>query len=163
MEKKTARIPTKDLERRLIVLLRNTSDIVVKARNRELRKNGISLEEWGVLSVVNSIAENNCQQTPAEISRWLFREHHSVTTLLNRMAKKGLIKTTKDLERKNLVRVTLTDKGEKIFQAGTKANVHERIVSGLSVEEQKQLVRFLYTLRAEAQKELGIENTPPFP
>jgi len=153
-------IPTKDLDRRLVVLLRNTSDIVVKARNRELRKYGISLEEWGVLSVINIIGE---EATPAEISRWLFREHHSVTTILNRMARKGLIKRTKDLERKNMVRATLTEKGEKLFQTASKAQVPERVVSNLSIEDRKQLVRSLYTLRAGAQKELGVEYNPPFP
>jgi DNA-binding MarR family transcriptional regulator len=153
-------IPLKDIDRRLIILLRTTSDVVLKARNRELRKYGISLEEWGVLNIAQLIGET---ATPAEIARWLFREHHSVTSLLNRMVKKGLIKRTKDLERKNLVRVNLTELGHKTYLAARKARVHEQIASNLSIEDRKQLIRYLYEIRAGAQNILGIEYTPPFP
>ena len=45
--------------------------------------------------------------TPAEISRRLLRESHSISQILNRMENKGLVRWVKDLERKNLVRLIL--------------------------------------------------------
>jgi len=38
--------------------------------------------------------------TPAEISRRLFREPHTVSELIKRMEKQGLVRKKKDLEKK---------------------------------------------------------------
>ena len=150
----------RDQDRKMVVLLRLAAEAVLKAREKEFRKFGVSLEEWAVLFITKSVGEKT---TPAEISRWMFREHHSVTALLERMEKKGLLTKTKDLERRNMVRVTLTDKGEKIYRISRKEEVPGRILSSLSEEERQELTQHLNTLRSEAFQELGIDYKPPFP
>ena len=87
----------------LWVLLRQAKDAVFKATGKELSRYGISPEQAGVLSIVQSLDN---KATPAEISRWLLREPHTVSGILSRMEKKGLLRKTTDLDRKNLVRVT---------------------------------------------------------
>ena len=77
-----------DRDFKLWVLLHQTRDAVHKSAEKELRRFGLSPMEAALLFAVHAIGE---RATPAEISRWLFRESHSVSGLLDRMEKKGLV------------------------------------------------------------------------
>jgi DNA-binding MarR family transcriptional regulator len=106
------------------------------------------------LLAIKSIGD---KATPAEISRWLFREPHSVSALLNRMEKQELIRKVKDLERKNQVRVALTEKGHEAHYLSMKQVSILKIISALVEQEQVKLRSYLQILLEEALKELGIE------
>lgn len=142
------------------VLLIHARDAIFKAREKELDKYGISTMESAVLFIVQAIGD---KATPAEISRWIIREPHSVSGLLDRMEKKGLIRKTKDLDRKNLVRVSLTKKGKQAYNKSARRRSVHHIISALSEEERQQLSSYLRILRNRALKELGIDHEPPFP
>lgn len=144
----------------LWVLLRQAKDAVFKATGKELSRYGISPEQAGVLSIVQSLDN---KATPAEISRWLLREPHTVSGILSRMEKKGLLRKTKDLDRKNLVRVTLTKKGQQAYLQSTKIESIGKIMSCLSEEKCQQLIPCLKALRDRALKELRVDQEPPFP
>ena len=145
---------------RLWVLMRLSQRALAKAREKALRRYGISSTESAVLFVIQAASD---EPTPAEISRWMFREQHSVSTLLNRMEKKGLIKKTKDLQRKNMVRVGITSKGKQIFNKSKQTESVHRLLSVLSKKEHKQLFSILNNLRDRALEDLAIEYKPPFP
>ena len=81
-------------------LILHVERAMYKARAAELARYGITPEQAGVLYVVQTIGP---RATPAQISRWVVREPHSISGLLQRMEKDGLIRKDKDLERKNLV------------------------------------------------------------
>jgi DNA-binding MarR family transcriptional regulator len=101
---------------------------------------------------------------PAHISRWLFREPHTISQLLMRMEKQGLVKRTRDLEKKNWVRITLTEKGEAAYKHQTEMRVISKILSILSPEECNKLGASLKKLRDEAVKELDARPRHlPFP
>lgn len=146
------------------VLLRQTRDAIFRAREKELTPYGISTREAGVLFVIQAIGK---EATPAEISRWLFREPHTVSALISRMEKKGLIRKANDFPRKNWIRVRLTDKGKEAYNNSTKRQSLHKVLSAFSDEELKQLSSYLMTLRGEAIKELRkeprIDYTLPFP
>ena len=144
----------------LWVLLRQAKDMVFKAAEKELSRYGISPEEAGVLSIVQALGN---KAIPAEISRWLLREPHSVSGILSRMEKKGLVRKTRDLDRKNLVRVTLTEKGQQAYYQSTKIESIGKIMSCLSEEKCQQIIPCLKELRDRALKQLGIDQKPPFP
>ena len=131
-----------------------------KARSRELLKYGVTPEETAVLFVVITIGD---EATPAEISRWILREPHSTSGLLERMRKKGLIDKTKDLDRKNLVRVVLTEKGRKTLQESAGRESIYNILSKLSLKERRQLTSVLIKLRKATIEEVGAFEVPPFP
>ena len=131
-----------------------------KARSRELLQYGITPEEAAVLFVIRSIGR---RATPAEISRWLYRKQHSTSGLLKRMEKKGLVTKTNDLDRKNLVRVSLTEKGEQVYEYSTKRESIHRIIEALSEEECVQLASYLRTVRDKALEENGEDLNLPFP
>jgi len=131
-----------------------------KARSRELLQYGITPEESGVLLVIQAIGR---RATPAEISRWLLREPHSISGLLRRMEGKGLLKRVKDLERRNLIRVTITKKGREAYNQSTKRDSIHRIVSAISNEDCQKMKACLEKLWVKALKEIGTDYKPPFP
>ena len=142
----------------LWILLAQTRDVIFKARQKELRRYGISATRSAALFAIQAIGD---KETPAQISRWLFREPHSVSELLKRMEKEGLVRRIRDLDKKNLVRVELTERGAEAYYQSLKHESIYRIVASLSEEKCQQLVSCLETLRDEALKELGRELRMP--
>ena len=147
-----------DEDYNLWVLLHQTTDAALRARQKELDQFDISVIEVGVLLVIQAIGE---KATPSEISRRIFREPHTVSALLNRMEKKGLVRMTQDLDRKNLVRVSITQKGHQAYDKSTGRKSIYKIISSLSEEERQQLRSCLEKLRTKAFKELTVEYKPP--
>ena len=141
----------------LIIHMRRT---MYKARTKELFRYGIRPAEAAVLFIVQTIGY---RATPAEISRWLIREPHSISGLLVRMEKKGLLRGVKDLERKNLIRVELTEKGQEAYRQSAKRESIHRIMSSLSGEECRRLRKYLQKIRDKAIEELGDTSKPPSP
>jgi len=58
---------------RLFHLLRQTADVVHKTREVELKKYKLTPEQAGALVGIHSLGK---KATPAELSRWLFRERN---------------------------------------------------------------------------------------
>lgn len=142
------------------VMLRQVHDVMHRARDKELKRIGISWTQAAVLFIVKAI---HIPATPSEISRWFFRQPHTVSELLRRMEKEGLIKRVKDLKRKNQIRVSITKKGEELYlQTRDLKTIHE-IMSCLSKEEQDNLRSYLTKLRSKSLTELGVEYELPFP
>jgi len=152
--------PSVNRDFKLWVLLHQVRDAVHKASDKELRRLGLSPMEAALIFAVNAIGD---RATPAEISRWLFRESHSVSGLLDRMEKKGLVRRSKDLEKRNLVRISLTEKAKQFYNTYAEMKVVESVLSVLSDEERQQLAKTLEELRDRALEVLGVEKEPPFP
>ena len=93
---------------------------------------------------------------PAKISRMLLREPHSISGILMRMEKHGLIKRAKNMERKNLIRVTLTSKGETALKQAMKKEGVNHVLSKLTEEQRRQLKQSLAALKDAGMKELNL-------
>jgi len=127
------------------------------ARGRELVQYDISPRQAAALAAIQAIGS---KATPAKVSRWLCREPHTVSSLLSRMEGEGLVRKTKDLDRKNLVRITLTEKGKKAYaQSLGRESIHE-IMSALSKEDRQQLSSCLEKLRDKTLLVLGKSKKP---
>jgi DNA-binding MarR family transcriptional regulator len=145
---------------KLWILLAQTREAMLKARTKELSQYGITPRQSAVLHVIKAIGD---KATPSEISRWLFREPHTVASILNTMEKRGLIKRTKDLERKNMIRVSITEKGEQAYSYCSKRESPCKLFSALSREQRSQLETCLRILRKVSLEEIKWEDELPFP
>jgi DNA-binding MarR family transcriptional regulator len=101
--------------------------------------------------------------TPAKIARWMFREPHSISEILERMGKKGLLKKVKDLGRKNQVRIEITEKGYDVYRRSFIPRSIPDIFSGLPKHERAQFIASLKKLRKSAVKRIGIKYEVPLP
>jgi len=143
----------------LWILLAQTRALLFMAGEQETSRYGVSLMQGWTMFTIKAIGE---RATPAEIARWLGREPHTVSSLLSRMVEIGLVKKEKSLDKKNLVRIRLTAKGEKIYAEGIGMRSIHEIMSTLSVEDKAHLKRVLEKLRSSVQAKLGRKYTLPY-
>ncbi len=140
---------------KLWVLLSRTTEAILKAREKELRQIGSAPMQAAILFIVHALGEN---AIPAEISRWFIREPHSISAAISRMEKRGLLRKTHDLKRKNLVKVSLTKKGLQLASLSMKSEVLTGIFSSLAEEQQQQLTSILNTLMDKVTQHHGVER-----
>ena len=141
---------TGDQDYELWLLLRRAGQAVKRNRDRELSQYGLSSVQAGVLVVVEELGD---KAIPAEISRHVLREAHSVSSLLTRMETQGLVKKVRDLDKANLVRISLTDRGRQALRQSGKRESIRRVMSVLSEKERHALMSSLKKIRDEAIKE----------
>ena len=139
----------------LWLLLIQTNKAIHLARQEELDRIGITVTEAGVLYYAERLGK---RATPAEISRRLSKVSHGISTLIKRMERQGLVKKVKDLDRKNLVRVELTEKGRQTHQHAVKREAIHHVVSSLSAEDFKKLTSFLENLRNAAFEKITLRK-----
>ena len=142
-----------DKDYTLLTSLLQVADIFVKVRERELLTQNLSATSAAILFLVEAMGKD---VTPAKISRMLLREPHSVSGILMRMEKQGLIKRAKNMERKNLIRVTLTTKGENALKQAMKKEGVKHVLSKLTEEQRRQLKQSLTALKEAGMKELNL-------
>lgn len=152
-----------DIDYQVWLLNYQIRDLILKVRGKELRRYDLSVEEVGVLMVLTAMDVMGQRATPAEISRWLLREHHSILGILSRMVKKGLIEKNKGVTQKNVIVVTLTEKGRIAYHTSTKRKSIHQVMSHLSDSEKQELSLILRKLRRTTLNMLGIEKEPPLP
>jgi MarR family transcriptional regulator, organic hydroperoxide resistance regulator len=144
-----------DEDQDLWLLLTHARYAIFRAREKELMRYGVSPEQMGLLFVVQALGN---KATPAALSRHIIRQPHTVSALVDRMARRGLVKKVKDLDRKNLVRVVMTEKGQKTYELSTKRGPIHRIMNTLTEEEKQEFRGYLEKLLTKARKEIGLDR-----
>jgi len=139
---------------RLWLLLSQTRSAIFKVRHKKV---GQYLHPNQAAALVTVWALNG-QVTPAILSRHLFLEPHTVSELIIRMEKKGLVEKNRDRKMGNVVRISITQKGREVCQQAMGQDLIRRIISALSDEQREQLGSYLKILYSEALKELGLEG-----
>ncbi len=146
----------------LYLLIYEAQYAMYRARRNELQEIGITPEESGVLFAIHFINTIGSETTPGEISRRIFREPHSVSSLINRMENKGLVRKAKDMDKKTMVRVLVTEEGQQAYEQSTKRETIHSIMSLLSQEERQQLGLCLEKLLTEALRKLRMGHKLPY-
>ena len=144
----------------LWVLLNQAQNLMMNARDIELTEYGTTAMQAAVLFITNAVGE---ETIPAEISRWLLRKPATISGLLDRMEKSGLVERVKDLPKKNLVRIRITEKGKQAYKQSLKRESLHKIMSCLSDEERQNLASMLVKLRNRATEVLRHKEEIPFP
>ncbi len=140
----------------LWLLLSQTRSALFKARQKRVGK----YIHFNLAAALVTVWALNGQATPAVLSRRLFLEPHSVSELVIRMEKKGLITKKKDVKRENVIRISITEKGRQFCIQAIQADFVRNIMASLSEEQKEQLRVCLRILYREALKELGFTPDP---
>ena len=138
----------------LWLLLFQTRSALFKARQKRAGK----YIHFNMAAALVTIWAIEGKATPALLSRRLFLEPHSVSELVIRMEKKGLIKKKKDFKRENVIRISITEKGRQFCLQAVQADFVRNIMASLSAEQKEQLSTCLRVLYREALKELGFSE-----
>jgi DNA-binding MarR family transcriptional regulator len=141
---------------RLWSIFNQASEAAIKVVDNELyRKLDISYIQLGVMYVVKHATK---PLSATEISRILLREPHTTAALINRMEKNGVIKKTKDLRMKNIKRISLSRKGEELYDKAMELKIPSMLLSCLSSEEKENLLRCSEKIRNEALNQLTVRR-----
>ena len=154
-ETKQNKLPTN--VRELYPLFNNTGFMISRARELELANFGLTLEQ-GVL--LHTLIKMGGSATLSELSADTVRQYHSVSTLVNRMTKLGLVKKVKHSDKKKF-EVSITDKGLNIYSNAT-CNSLDMIFSVLSIKDRRAFAKCLQLLSARARNVLGLDYKHPF-
>ena len=131
----------------LYFLMYLTQTALFRARYREVKECGLTSMELALLTVVEGLGGS---ATPADISRWMMRKRPTVSGLLNRMERNGLVVRTGCQENKKLKKVTITEKGQGALAQSKKKDVLNTIIGSMSDEEYRQLWSLLEKLKHTA-------------
>jgi DNA-binding MarR family transcriptional regulator len=142
----------------LYILLDQTDSIITNAIELEIKHLRVTQPQARVLSM---LSREDRPVTLDELANWTLKEFNSVSTLINRMEKKGLIKKEKkagDLK----TYISLTEKGSDLYHKGvTERSIH-LIFEKLTAEEKTRLDAILKKLRDTTRDLLGMDYRPPF-
>ena len=140
-------VPFLDSNYNLYLLLYLTHAALFDARYREIKGFGLTSMELALLTVVDGLGD---KATPAEIARWMMRRRPTVTGLLDRMERNGLVKRSAYRGSRKLKLVTMTDKGRKALEKANQKDVWKSIIGAMPDEEYRQLWSLLEKLKDAA-------------
>ncbi|MBN2240551.1 MAG: MarR family transcriptional regulator [Dehalococcoidales bacterium] len=153
MDKKNKEKPvSNDPDYQLWVNLDHLRYMVFKARKQELAQYDITPEQALILCVLN---DNNNSLTMNKMVEYTQHQHHSISTLINRMEKKGLVLKEKFAKGRKL-NIVITEKGQELIQMMERESFN-RIFACLSDNEKKEMQAYLCRLIVSSYKALGQE------
>jgi DNA-binding MarR family transcriptional regulator len=132
---------------RIWLLLRRVGDTLALCQDSLFGKYRLTTEQFGVLASIKSRGPLR----PSDLSHILERTPNSISMLIDRMVKAGLVRRARDRKDRRTVTVSLTSKGEAAVEPAIPAGwefIHE-IVSPLSYDDQHALANLLETVKCE--------------
>jgi DNA-binding MarR family transcriptional regulator len=132
---------------RLWLLLTRVGDALGLCQDLVFSKYGITSEQWRVLACIKSRGPLR----PSDIARMLERSPNSISMLVDRMVKAGLVRRTRDRKDRRTVWVNMTNKGKEAIDTAAPAGWEFmlKLMSVLSYEEQLALASMLETIKCE--------------
>lgn len=141
-----------DKEYDIWILLSRVYHLIAMLRKLELSKFDILPVQSYILFIIKALGDD---PTPSKISEYVYQQRTSISDILNRMLKQGLIKKTNNSGSKKRVIITLTPKGEKALSLSNNRVYLHKIMATLTDEHKKQLESGLELLRDAAVNELS--------
>jgi len=132
---------------RLWLLLRRVGDALALCQDSVFSKYGITTEQFGVLTSIKSRGPLR----PSELASILERSPNSISMLVDRMVKAGLVRRIRDRKDRRVVFVSLTSKGKETVDPAIPAGwefIH-KVLSPLSYDDQRALASMLEAIKCE--------------
>jgi DNA-binding MarR family transcriptional regulator len=128
-----------------------TASVLKQHEDQMLKQYGLTVEKLGVLTVI-AYLDGTARIT--DIAIWLERSPNSVSMIVERMVKAGLVKRKRDKVDRRVVYVSATGKGEAAFTRAYPAMIEfiRRFLQPLSHEEMSTVSDLLATLKYELLK-----------
>ncbi len=132
---------------RIWLLLRRVGDTLALCQDSVYGKYGLTTEQFGILASLKSRGPLR----PSDLSQILERTPNSISMLIDRMVKTGLVRRTRDRKDRRTVTVSLTGKGDAAVEPAVPAGwefIHQ-ILSSLSINDQRSFADMLETVKCE--------------
>lgn len=140
----------------LWMLINRTRNSIYRLRELELAQFGLTVEQSAILYLLITRGGSTTAKT---IEHLTMRQHHSISTLINRMIKMNLVVKKKSPDKR--FEILITKHGEDLLK---KIPVYslEMVFSSLKAKDREQLLSYLNILLERARDLLGLTFIPPF-
>ena len=129
-----------NLALRVWFITHRTRDTLSKCEDRVFAEYGLTSEQYSVLATMKSLKE---PVRITDVARWLERSTNSVSMIIDRMVKGGLVRRVRDRIDRRAVRLVITPKAETALKPATLAALDfiEGVTSPLSREDKRTFVK----------------------
>jgi len=133
---------------RLWLLVHRVRDAFFLCEDSVFAEHGLTTEQFTLLAAVKGAGSS---LKPSELAKIMDRSPNSVSMLVDRMAKAGLVRRIRDRKDRRVVNVMLANKGEEALEPSMVVGweLAKKILSALSDEEKNTLADLLETVKCE--------------
>jgi MarR family transcriptional regulator, organic hydroperoxide resistance regulator len=127
--------------------------LLKKCENQTVEEYGLTTEQFAVLGAIDYFTG---PVKVTDLAQWLERSTNSVSMIVDRMVKAGLVRRVRDKGDRRVVNVFITSKGEDAIKPATRTSfgVIRKILLQLSYEDRNALLSLLGTMKYEIIKYL---------
>jgi len=117
-------------------------------------KHKITTEQYVVLVTIKYLGSH---VRPTDLARLLAHSPNSVSMIVDRMVKAGLLRRVRDRRDRRMVFLIITSKGEEVLKPAVMAGWEfvQKVLSPLSSGDREALLNLLVTVQYEACKQLN--------
>jgi len=150
----TVNFESENLALRLWFLTHRTRDVLRTCEDHVFGEYGLTSEQYSVLVTLKYLQE---PVRVTDLAHWLERSTNSVSMIVDRMVKAGLLTRKRDRGDRRVVNVFITSKGENALKPATKAgwNFIREVLSPLSDEDRRTFVNLHETVKYKALQYLN--------
>jgi len=130
--------------------------MIFRLREKELAQVGLTPEQAQVLDIIYEAGGSTSINTIVRVTQ---RQHNSMSTLITRMTRQGLVRKARTRRDKRVYRVTLTEKGTTAY-LGKPKELFSQVFSSLSENEINELTNYLKRIYVHVYELSGIEYDP---
>ena len=137
----------------------NTFILFIQAGDKAVRYAEAKFKKNHRLSVIQfmlliTLSSNGHTMKPSVIAKWLGRQPNNVTTIVNSLEKRGLVKSERSTKDKRTVNVALTDEGQGLLIKAKKTAriIVKDVMVSIPEEELLSLNKSLRTLRDNSKR-----------
>ena len=137
-------------------LIHQTLDSIIRCEEMTFSNFGITAKQHAVLSAIQNLDD---PVTLKDLVDCFDRDSPSITFIINRMEKDGLVSRVRDLKDRRSLRVILTPKGKKIYQSTIKLKnkLSEEIMKVLSDEELSAFIDSIEKIQEKTYEYRGVK------
>ena len=146
-----------DNDYQLWIMLDHLRYMIFRARKIELTRCNITPQQAHILYILNRSGDST---TIDEMVEYTQHQHHSISTLINRMTKNGLVSKIKIPGKGRRLNIVITEKGQDLLKTMTRDSLR-KIFSCLLEEDKQEMIAHLCRLIVSAYRALGKEYKPP--
>ena len=153
----TPNAKTDNLVLKLWFITHRTRDVLRNCEDKVFGRYGLTAEQYAVLAVMEVLGGS---VRVTDLARGLGRSANSVSMIIDRMVKAGLVRRGRDRSDRRTVRVSVSTKGEAAFRPATVAGLEliREIMSPLSYEDKRTFLSLHEIVRQQALQYLNPEG-----
>ena len=138
-------------------LMRMVARLLYQVRAEELEPHGITIRQAAMLAGIKALG---AEATVVGIANYQMRDPSSVSNIIIRMERMGLVKRLVDPQNRRRVHVVMTRKGEGLYALSLAQAAIKRALSGLSEAQCDAMIQSLSILRQDCHDALDSPRAP---